>query len=149
MRPIKTILAPTDFSDCGNAAAAYAVRLAAQVHGSVVLVHILGARRRDDERAAAFRDEALAELHQLAEQIARPEVAIRCRATYGLPAGDIPQLAEEEGADLIVVGTHGRSGLWHLFLGSVTEAVLRASRIPVLAVGRTVTAIGGGEVARR
>lgn len=140
MGPIKRILAPTDFSDGGNAAAGYAVRLAAQLRGHVVLLHVLGTGKCDEERAAAFRDEALAELHQLAEWIAHPDVFIRCRVACGDPALEIPSSAEDERADLIVLGSHGRGGLWHLFLGSITESVLRSARRPVLVIGRAALA---------
>ncbi len=144
MEPIKTILAPTDFSHAANVAAAYAGQLGAQLGGNVVLLHVfdaplgaVAAERLDVEYPQALKDAALAELHELCTAIARPEVPIRCLAVRGDAKTEIARVAADERADVIVMGTHGRSGLGHLFLGSVTQAVLRAAPIPVLAVGRT------------
>jgi nucleotide-binding universal stress UspA family protein len=76
-------------------------------------------------------------------------VPIETRLVEGDPAGQIRSAAEALPADLVVIGTHGRSGFEHLMLGSVTEKVLRAAPCPVLAVGKEQTAPTPGPLFRR
>jgi nucleotide-binding universal stress UspA family protein len=74
------------------------------------------------------------ELARVVGALKREQVAARGVVVPGEPAAEIVALAEREHADLIVLGTHGRSGLAHVLLGSVAERVLRRARCPVLAV---------------
>lgn len=139
----KRILACTDFSTGGNAAAAYAVELAATMGADVVLAHFLNGtvmiqrellRPSDPQELETRRGHALARLEELARLVARPGVTIRCVCRHGDPHRDLARLAEEEGADLIVVGKYGHSGLARLFLGSVADSAIRNCALPVLAV---------------
>jgi nucleotide-binding universal stress UspA family protein len=139
----KRILACTDFSAGGNAAAAYAVELAAELHADVVLTHLLNGavmlqwellRPATPAELEGRRMVGLARLQELARQLARPGVSIRCRCEHGDPHRDIPRLAQEEAIDLIVVGRYGHSGLARLFLGSVADSVIRNCTVPVLAI---------------
>ncbi len=141
------ILACTDFSAGGNAAAAYAVELAAELHAEVVLAHLFNGgamvqrellRAPDARELESRREVGLARLQELAHQLARPGTAIRSACVHGDPHRDIPRLAQQEGADLVVVGRYGRSGLARLFLGSVADAVLRNCSIPVLAISDAI-----------
>jgi nucleotide-binding universal stress UspA family protein len=84
---------------------------------------------RDLERAV------LSQLDQLAEPVRAAQVPVRTHSSIGLPADEIVRYAREAGADLIVMGTHGRSGWRHALLGSVAEKVVRRARCPVLTVG--------------
>jgi len=59
-------------------------------------------------------------------------VAFTHRLTMGDPAGEIVRIAGEEGAEMIVLGTHGRSGMSRMLMGSVAEAVVRRAPCPVL-----------------
>lgn len=80
----------------------------------------------------ALRDEgeaALAEIERLAD-----DVPVETHVEEGSPATDIVSFAGESGADVVVMGTHGRSGVDRLLLGSVAERVVRSSPIPVLTV---------------
>ena len=61
-----------------------------------------------------------------------PAVAFEHRLVNGDPATEIVRLAEEEGVDMIVLGTHGRTGLYRLLMGSVAEAIVRRAMCPVL-----------------
>lgn len=61
-------------------------------------------------------------------------VPIVCELRAGEPAGEVTRLVDELGSDLVVVGTHGRRGLTRALLGSVAEAIIRTSPVPVLAV---------------
>ena len=69
-----------------------------------------------------------------------PQVACEHRLLTGDPAVAIARLAEEEHADLIVMGTHGRTGLTRLLMGSVAEAVVRRAPCPVLTYKQTTHA---------
>ncbi len=75
-------------------------------------------------------------LGEALEQVvpAQPGVAFEHRLLSGDPASEIIRLAEEEGVELIVLGTHGRTGLKRLLMGSVAEAVVRRATCPVLTI---------------
>lgn len=144
----KTILVPHDFSSPANHAAALA-RDEAKAHaGKILLLHIieLPAQLTQDTAIVpeqngvpiSVRDYAVRGAEQHLDDIAarlekdgvKPTVFIR----FGKPAEEILTFAEENAVDLIVMGTHGRSGLAHLLAGSVTERVVRSSTRPVLTV---------------
>jgi nucleotide-binding universal stress UspA family protein len=137
MTMFQRILCPTDFDGNSIEALRLARRLALRDEGKVFLVHVvlptdpfvisapLVARRSQTE--------ALAELKRLgADELAG--VTYETLVRIGRPAHEIPQVAKEIGADLIVMGTHGRDGLEHLVLGSVAEKVVRESVCPVLTI---------------
>jgi nucleotide-binding universal stress UspA family protein len=144
----KTILVPHDFSSCANHAAALA-RDVAKVHGArLILLHVAelppmlgpGATVVPDEGGAPInvKDYALrssgAHLEDLGKRLRAEGVVVTGVATTGNAASEIAECAKREGADLIVMGTHGRTGLAHVVLGSVTEKVVRHSTVPVLTV---------------
>jgi len=68
------------------------------------------------------------------------QLEIQCQVKVGEPFWDICRVAEEEKVDLIVMGSHGRTGLAHVLLGSVAERVVRHAPCPVLVVGRKTPA---------
>ena len=70
----------------------------------------------------------------LAARLRRPSVDVQSRVVQGAPALEITRLSAELGADLVVMGTHGRTGLSHLLVGSVAERVVRTSLVPVLTI---------------
>ena len=137
-----TIVCPVDFSNYSLRALRYGTVLAGRFGGRVTVLHV--ANRLLAQAATAAYDVAAmnrdtnAELRALADAIAAkaggvtPE--IRTVVRVGDPAAEIIKGADEEDADLIVMGTHGRSGYRRMFFGSVTEQVLRRSSVPVLAV---------------
>jgi nucleotide-binding universal stress UspA family protein len=144
----KTILVPHDFSSCANHAAALA-RDVAKIHGArLILLHVaelppmLGANASvvPDEGGAPInvRDYALrsseAHLEDLANRLRVDGVEVSTVATTGNVASEVEDAAKREGVDLIVIGTHGRTGLAHVVLGSVTEKIVRHSSVPVLTV---------------
>jgi nucleotide-binding universal stress UspA family protein len=144
----KTILVPHDFSSCANHAAALA-RDVAKVHGArMILLHVaelpplLGANATvvPDEGGAPInvRDYALrsseAHLEDLANRLRADGVDVSTVATTGNVASEVEDCVKREGVDLIVIGTHGRTGLAHVVLGSVTEKIVRHSAVPVLTV---------------
>jgi universal stress protein A len=142
---IRSILVPTDFSAASERAVGYARALAATLGASVHLVHVLDRLLSPELAWAAPAIEAAA-IHERLYQEGRSKLAAvaatveqsRVPATSevrsGAPAAEIIQAAVDYGADLIIMATHGRSGLSHLVLGSVAEQVIRHARCPVLAV---------------
>ena len=141
---IRKILCPTDFSPASDAAFEFAATLARQYGASLLIVHV-------QEPPAAYqgvqwRDGAI---HPNREDL---EAALRkieppfseVDSQYHLLAGDaaesIVRLAQEQEADLIVLGTQGRTGLAGVLMGSVAEAVVRQSPLPVLTCKHSLTA---------
>ena len=142
MSTFTKILSPVDFSDPSHAALDTAVSLAKQFGAELLLVHVVPAipdlpssvsmlkeGQYDDalDKAAAIR---LAEMAQKLTQ-----TGIKAKSAIGIAddtAMEIIRIGEENGADLIVIATHGLSGLHKLVFGSVTDKVLRESHVPVL-----------------
>jgi universal stress protein A len=144
---IRRILAPTDFSEISDGCVKQAVELARTLGSEVVLLHavepvvlagdLFGASAVAnvmDELQRAARQGLALRLERL-----RKRRGIRCRSVLvnGTAAAAIVDAAVRLGADLIMMATHGRSGLSHLFLGSVAERVVRGARCAVLTVPAT------------
>ena len=146
MTRISRILVPTDFSATSDEALAFAKTLAGRFGASLHLVHAF----EDPFTAAAFaaeaystvplslRDDLLREAQQrLAERLPEDQKVLFNGTTEivtGTPTRTIVDYAATLGADLIVMGTHGRSGMAHLLLGSVAERVVRLAAAPVLTI---------------
>jgi nucleotide-binding universal stress UspA family protein len=137
MLPIRTILYPTDFSHYSNAAFQLTCSLARDYGATVVVLHVspppvahgeVVARRQPN----GYRDE----LWQLLRRYQAPGLTatVRHRLEEGDPATEILRVARELNGDLIVLGTHGRTGLGRLLMGSVAEQVVRQAPCPVLTV---------------
>ena len=145
MKPaIKKILVPTDFSDLSLEAVHYAMSLSELYGADLVLFHAV-----DDAPVLAFHtmeittdfvvDDTAKTAERHLEEFARSH---DIRSHYGLslvvrrgnPYDEITRYAKEESVDLIVMATHGRTGLAHVLLGSVAEKVVQHSDIPVLPI---------------
>lgn len=128
-----TIVVPLDGSRLAEAALPVALRLSRQMGAEIVLTSVGPV----PESAAQARDERR-ELHQMLERVAHElagQAPVRTRLeTLGEPARGILQVAREESADLIVMSTHGRSGLSAAIQGSTAAAVIRAGEFPVTLV---------------
>ena len=135
---IRTILCPIDLSPQSRPALRIAAVLAARLKASITVLYVddpllARARLRYDEDELDRRTRA--ELRRFAERAGcEPGRRLKVEIGVGTPADEILRAAERGRAGLIVMGTQGRSGPKKLFFGSTTEAVLRRSRIPVLAV---------------
>jgi universal stress protein A len=136
----KTLLVPTDFSEGATIAFDYACDLAAALGATLHLVTSLGASLPElphvlsGTRIEAERAEALVELEQLAAS-RRPLVNVsRTIVKDGDAREAILQAAEEVGADMIVMSTHGRKGIKRAIIGSVAEHVVRRASCPVLTI---------------
>lgn len=146
MITIDRILCPIDFSDFSRRALDHAVALARWYHSKVIVVHAIApavfapapAPAVLDPRIYADVDPAqlLGRVDRFARDAAAPDVTMESMLRADDPATGILRAADDTRADLIVLGTHGRSGFERLLLGSVTEKVLRKAACPVLTVPR-------------
>jgi nucleotide-binding universal stress UspA family protein len=144
MPSIRKILVATDFTDASDAAIDSALELAASLHASVILAHTyeLPVYGIGDPNLVMPMVNVASDLDRALDETMRSEVD--SRRDRGVPLGHIVRMgpaadavnaaAEEIGADLIVVGTHGRKGLAHALLGSTAESILRAATRTVLVV---------------
>lgn len=140
----KRICCPIDFSDTARAAMQVAVDLTRRLGAELTLLHaypIPGYTFPDGSVVASpamledlseEADRHLEAWRREAESLGLPSVAVA--KAIGDPAAEIVRFAREPGADLLVLGTHGRSGLEHALMGSIAERVLRKSACPVLTV---------------
>jgi nucleotide-binding universal stress UspA family protein len=140
---LRRILVPTDFSPEADAAVRYAVELAKSLRSELILFHAIEPLVIPSD---LFLSPAIATVTDQVEQATRAHVArlveglkkrgVRCRGTLavGRASTTIVDGAAKLGADLIVMGTHGRGGFSHLLLGSVAEKVVRSASCPVLTV---------------
>ncbi len=140
----RRILWPTDFSPLAKTALPYAMDLAADSGADLVLLHVLtppvayagpevpgalwGELQEKNRRAAQE------ELHRLAFQVKGPKVRVHTVLAEGVPFDQILRVAKRLRCDLIVIATHGRTGLAHMVMGSVAENIVRRSTCPVLTV---------------
>jgi nucleotide-binding universal stress UspA family protein len=137
--PIQTILHPTDFSAPCEAASRVACALARDQSARLVVIHVVGRPpvapvhmpvpppAREDPRATL---EGI--LHRF--RASAPDLQVDCRVEQGDAATRIVDAARETACDLIVVGTHGRTGLGRVLMGSVAEQILRTAPCPVVTV---------------
>jgi universal stress protein A len=134
MKQIKRILCPIDFSETSAKALGYAERLARSTGAELVLLHVFDVP--EDLGMLGQQVPADARLPDKLQAIgpSAPELPVERVLHAGPPADVICWMAQNRDCDLIVMGTHGRGGLAHLFLGSVAEHVLRHARSPVVVV---------------
>lgn len=132
----KRILFPTDFSHSGDAALAFATSLAKEAEGRLIVVHVQEAPLAYGGGEMYYgipeptTEELLGMLHEV--KPSDPSVPVEYRLVTGDPADAVVRMAEEDDVDLIVLGSHGRTGLTRLLMGSVAEAIVRKAHCPVL-----------------
>jgi nucleotide-binding universal stress UspA family protein len=145
---MKKILVPTDFSDCSRAAFERAISMSRELGYSIELIHVfeLPVIAGMGDVVIAMPDHTTLRARDWMEQEAAKAMAsfiadfdtccvpVGTRIEPGRAEETILTLAREGDFDLIVMGTHGRTGLRHLFLGSVAENVVRLADCPVLTV---------------
>jgi nucleotide-binding universal stress UspA family protein len=144
----KTILVPHDFSGSANHATAIA-RDEAKLHGStIVLLHVIDLPYQlgpdtvivseDTGTPISIKQYAIqsaeAHLQDIADRLAKDGVTATGVIKVGVPVDEINRTVDEHKIDLVVMGTHGRTGLRQLMAGSVAERVVRSSRVPVLTI---------------
>jgi nucleotide-binding universal stress UspA family protein len=138
MSLFRTILYPTDFSHSSAGAYRLACSLAGYHHARLVIAHVLATPVAAYVGGGLVTDPAshLQETQRMLERMRPADVTfeVEHRLVGGEPAEEIVRLAGELKCDLIVLGTHGRTGLPRLVLGSVAEQVVRKAPCPVLTV---------------
>ncbi len=145
---VRRILAPVDFSENTPAVLDWSAHLAEEHGSTVTLLHAYHLPVEFQQLEGAYlpadfwqsvRSEAETTLRGYAENLQRKGVRVEIAVCEGYAATVIVEEAAQRRSDLIVIGTHGRSGLKHLLLGSIAERVVQKAPCPVL----TVKAAGG------
>jgi len=144
MKPIKTILCPTDFSSCSLAASTFAADLAKTFGAEIELMYVfqppfhLGLEEvplssaTADHHFEALRRDAAEAMDKLVKELEASGAKVKRVEVDGEPHQKITE--RSRGVDMIVMGTHGRTGLPRFLLGSVAERVVRTAHCPVLTV---------------
>jgi nucleotide-binding universal stress UspA family protein len=154
---LQKILVPTDFSRDTDAALEHASTLAAHAGAVLYIAHVDDLHAVDVPLVIAgpygLATEAWnrSAIRERLERILPPNADVPCKHQYleGLPVEEIVKFAEREKVDLIVMASHGRSGLRRLLMGSVAEGVMRKAKCPVLIVKQPfVHRKPGADVAR-
>ena len=144
MENVDRILCPTDFSKPSYEAIRVASDLASQFSAELVLVHVLTPSNNLPPYALAninwssflkrIKEQAERSIEQVAHTKVPEDVHLRTKIVEGGAADEIVKTANDEHADMIVIATHGNTGIKHLVFGSVAEKVVRHASCPVLTV---------------
>ena len=144
MISMKRILVPTDFSENSRQAARYACELAKKFDSQIDLLHVIespvmampspGAPLPEEFLADAEKDAARRMEQWIKNEQTELGLDVTQTVLRGAPFLEIVKFADEQNSDLIVIGTHGRTGLVHALIGSVAEKVVRKAPCPVLSV---------------
>jgi len=133
---LRTILAPTDFSEISTRGVRYACQLANDVGAELIIFNVVTV---DESNAIDKREMAQHKIRldeYVTDKLADAGAGLKMRQMVvgGQPFGAIVDCAEAERVDLIVMSSHGRSGLSRMLIGSVTDKILRGAPCPVLVV---------------
>ena len=138
---VKHILVPVDYSHSGDSAVAYAVSLAREYEAEIHLVHVYEqpfAYVDGGFASAPIPDVTPADLEAEEARLEQVELPpdVNCRRDFiiGTPVDELVDYAKEKEIDLVVMGTHGRTGIGRLLMGSVAEGVVRRAPCPVLTI---------------
>ena len=151
---VQRFLVPIDFSEYANQALDYAINLAGKINARLTLLHViqsipLGGADMGVTLPYTYVQDLEAEIMQSMEsyraRVTAAGLAGEIVVVHGVPFHEILETAKTQQVDLIVMGTHGRTGLQHVLLGSVAEKVVRLAPCPVL-VARQPTEIGRAHV---
>ncbi len=140
----RRILWPTDFSALANGALPHALWMAQQHAADLVILHVLTPAEADispgitgriwDRLDQECRERVEYQLDLLSKQLQRPDLKIQTILGHGVAFEEILRVAKSLACDLIVLATHGRTGVPRVLLGSVAEQVVRRSSCPVLLI---------------
>ncbi len=144
MLPIRRILFPTDFSEHAEHAWSYALTFAQEFAAEVHLLHVVSPPPRLTEAYAvnfdpekmikALADEAIASMDRMVAAAKSRGLIFHREVRVGVDFREILDYVAKQEIDLVVMATHGRTGLAHALLGSVAEKVVRKSPCPVLTI---------------
>ena len=142
----KKILYPTDFSDVSKKAINYIKQLKDAGTEEVVVLHVINEKGVEamaryasgsfDELLQRVEKEAADEMKKIEVDLKESGFKVKLRTEIGIPLTDILKVEEEEGVSAIVIGSHGKSNVEEMLLGSVSEKVIRKSKNPVLVIRR-------------
>ena len=142
----KKILYPTDFSEVSKKAISYIKQLKEAGTQEVVVLHVLNEKGIDamaiyasgsfDELLQRVEKEAADEMREIEALLKESGFKVKLRIEIGIPLTDILKVEEEERISVIVIGSHGKSNVQEMLLGSVSEKVIRKSKNPVLVIKR-------------
>ncbi|TFH43161.1 MAG: universal stress protein [Chrysiogenales bacterium] len=142
----KKILYPTDFSNVSKKALASILELKTNEAQEVVVMHVIDSRNLD--ALAQYVPADLLRTQEALEKIAREEAqaiadklekkgfTVKIRIEAGIPSRNILEAEDAEGVSSIVIGSHGVSTIKEMFLGSVSEKVIRKAKSPVIVIKR-------------
>lgn len=139
------VLVPLDGSEVAEAIVPFIEQVAGPLEAEVVLLRVVEPMSPAEAMAsvdvgaplAAREDNARRYLSELERRLSNKGLRLRTRVAFGSPAEEILAAAKATGADLVAMATHGRSGLGRVLFGSVAEAVLQTSVVPVLVIRST------------
>jgi nucleotide-binding universal stress UspA family protein len=146
---IKTILVPVDFSEFMEKVMEYAGFFAQRFNSSLLVFHVLQTYQISEavtwmetflppqpekQLIDQLRDSAEQKLEELKNRYSKLQISITTRIEEGVPFVEIVRTASEENVDMILMGSHGRTGIKHLLIGSVAEKVIRKAPCPVFCV---------------
>jgi nucleotide-binding universal stress UspA family protein len=141
---IKSILFPTDFSQGARAAMDHAVSLARDYEARLVLLYVIQdisiaewyipSSLSVTDLVEDMQKSAWAEMDKWAAEVSGKVKEVDKMVVRGVPFVEIIKTAKERNSDLIVIGTHGRTGIDHMLFGSTAEKVVRKAPCPVLTV---------------
>ncbi|MEE9140170.1 MAG: universal stress protein [Alphaproteobacteria bacterium] len=143
MSEYRLILCPVDFSEASKRAFEAALDLAARLKAEVRVIHVYelpasvlpeGVLEAPSDLEAVIEERLQKRLDAFVGDGAAERVNVTTGVCEGVAYVEITEAAKELDADMIVIGTHGRTGLAHMLLGSVAEHVIRISDVPVLTV---------------
>jgi nucleotide-binding universal stress UspA family protein len=144
MKTINTILVPIDLSDSSALVLESAIKISLQLNSKLMVMHavpmtaiampIEGQAVYNEEMIEEVLDESKKLLKEFLDQNTDSKLDLTQHVVLGEPTIEINLFAEKNACDLIVMGTHGRTGLKHLLMGSVAEHVLRHSTVPVMSI---------------
>lgn len=138
---IRKILVPVDFSSYSKSTIEYASMIAERFDATVILMHVIDSapysvtdtfKLVDHQKVLQTLAGSL--LQSLVEELRARNLEVKSHLVWGNPNREILDKSQREKVDLIVMGTHGRTGLPHVIMGSVAEKTVRLSRVPVLTV---------------
>ncbi|HXN06454.1 MAG TPA: universal stress protein [Nitrospiria bacterium] len=138
---VKIILVPTDFSDCSRKAVDYAIDLSGLFKAKIILLHVLESSVYSLDVSLmppgdpfGLRQKLVDLVNLNVEEIKKRDVEAEGACIIGVPPVEIIKAVKKYEADMIIMGTHGRTGLAHILLGSTAERVIQRAECPVLTV---------------
>jgi universal stress protein A len=139
---VQKILVPIDFSDHSHQALLWGGSLAEKYGAQLLVLHVIPQAVEDAAVHGSTAEQLMldltaqveAQLYEITGEELKKSLPVQVKIAVGQPADEILGVAGEEAVDLIVMGTHGRTGLSHVLLGSTADTVVRTAPCPVFTV---------------